>query len=384
MAEEVLWQAAAPVFEPIGGTSPAHGSFMRDFQPIPAKASSIVSSHTSRLQSVVAIPVCDERERIVACLDALAGQEDVDRAALGLLLFLNNCTDGTRDLVEAWVPGSPCPVRIIERNSDTASAGWARREAMDAAVGWLEEVPATGGILLTTDADSRVPADWVARNAAALGAGADAVAGRIAFDLADSAMLSERLRRRQTLELDYETLLAEIEARLDPCRGNPWPCHWTKSGASIAVSLDAYRRVGGMPPLPSGEDHAFIDLVREHGLVVRHAPDIVVTTSGRLEGRARGGAADTLKHRSADLDGPCDARLEPLMSFVVRTLRRRFGDGASVARRSRPLRPTQLPRQIRRARLLLRWLRALEARRAGSRPSGSRLPNRPPEPLSTP
>ncbi|MET5012917.1 hypothetical protein AAHH80_37995, partial [Burkholderia pseudomallei] len=72
------------------------------------------------------------------------------------------------------------PVRVIERVHAGAHAGWARRAAMDAAVAWLEEEgTAEAATLLTTDADSIVPPDWVAANLAALGSGADAVAGRV-------------------------------------------------------------------------------------------------------------------------------------------------------------------------------------------------------------
>ena len=67
-------------------------------------------------------------------------------------------------------------------------------------------------------------------------------------------------------------MLTEICARLDPEPGNPWPCHWSKSGATIAVTLEAYEAVGGMPAQPTGEDHAFIDAIIARDLVVRHDP----------------------------------------------------------------------------------------------------------------
>jgi Glycosyl transferase family 2 len=317
---------------------------------------------TDAVSCVVAIPVNNERERIVDCLEAISGQTGVARDSLGILLFLNNCTDGTREIVEAWLGSSPVAVRLVEEDSAEASAGWARRKAMDAAADWLAATSARDGVLLTTDADSRVPADWVARNLAAIAAGADAIAGRIVFDPLELASLSPGTKRRLDLEGRYEALLAEIEARLAPQRGNPWPCHSMKSGASIGVTLAAYRAVDGMPALASDEDRAFVDLLRSRGFAVRHAPDIAVITSGRIDGRARGGAADTLLGWNRDLDGPCDARLRRVGAFVL-------GVVSGRPARGRALHPRELPRQIARAELLLRWLRW----RAGDRADRPRV-----------
>ena len=65
-----------------------------------------------------------------------------------------------------------------------------------------------------------------------------------------------------------------------------------------------------MPALINGEDRAFTSAVRQAGFIVRHAIDIEVVTSGRLEGRAAGGCADTMRLRCEIPDSPCDERLE--------------------------------------------------------------------------
>ena len=275
------------------------------------------------LRAIVAIPVCNEAERIGACLRALDRQVDVPANRLGIVLFLNNCTDGTGAVVAGLAAHSPHRVRVVERTFAGASAGWARREAMEAAADWLEEAGARDGAILTTDADSRVAEDWVARNLAALAGGADAVAGRIVLDPEDAARLPDALHARGRLESAYEALLTEIGARLDPDPHDPWPCHWTASGATLAVRLAAYRAVGGMPALPLGEDRAFVAYLRARNARVRHAPDITIVTSGRLEGRAQGGAADTMRLRCAMPECPCDERLETLPRAVFRYAWRR-------------------------------------------------------------
>lgn len=275
------------------------------------------------LRCVVAIPVRNEAERIGACLEALAAQGGIGASGLGIVLFLNNCTDGTAQVVAARGPALGMPIRMLERTFAGANAGWARREAMEAAADWLDASGAFDGVILTTDADSRVPADWVARNLAAIAAGVDAVAGRIALDAADAARLPAALHVRGGLEGGYETRLVALEAVIDPIPHDPWPRHWTTSGATLSVRLATYRHVGGMPPLAVGEDKAFVSSLLSSDASVRHDPDILVVTSGRLDGRAPGGAADTMKLRCEVPDSPCDPRLEPLPRALFRFAWRR-------------------------------------------------------------
>ena len=357
------------------------------------------------LDTVVAVPVRNEAERIAACLRALDAQEGLAPGRLGLVLFLNNCTDDTAAIVAGLLPGLSIPVRVIERTYAGAHAGWARRAAMDAAAAWLDEAGAAG-TLLTTDADSRVPPDWVAANLAALEAGADAVAGRVELIPEEAALLPPSLPARGRLEDAYDALITEMEARIDPDPSDPWPCHRTTIGASLAVRRTAYEQVGGMPEIPLGEDGAFVAALLEQGFRVRHDRAVMVLISARLTGRAAGGVADTIRSRCEEPDALCDARMEAvpraLHRYVWRArLRRLHGQGrlardlawarrlgipetearriaalprvgeivAAVDRASprlayRPLMPRQLPGQIRLARLVLPALRlALRLRR---------------------
>ena len=90
------------------------------------------------LTAVVAIPVRNEEARIGACLQALAEQVNVDPGTFGVLLLLNNCTDDTAGAVAAQ--RVPFPIKVIERVHPQASAGWARRAAMQEAAAWLRSV----------------------------------------------------------------------------------------------------------------------------------------------------------------------------------------------------------------------------------------------------
>ncbi len=357
---------------------------------------------TPRPRAVVAIPVRNEAERIEGCLRALSGQIGLEANGLGAVLFLNNCTDETARIVASYLPKLNIPARVAEREFAGANAGWARREAMEAAAAWLEESGGGPGVILTSDADSQVPPDWVARNLAAIAAGADAVAGRIALDVQDAARLPAALHARGRLEGTYEALLVELESLLDPLPHDPWPRHWTTSGATLAVRLGTYRSIGGMPPLALGEDRAFVSSLLSSDALVRHDPTVSVATSGRLQGRAEGGAADTMRLRCEVPDSLCDLRLEPLPRALFRYAWKRrlrrlhaerslsrhmlwapwLGLGPETARAVtalpgfgsilagaeaaspwlvyRPLRPAELPANIRLARIALTYLRHRE------------------------
>ncbi|MCJ2018238.1 glycosyltransferase [Methylobacterium sp. E-065] len=366
--------------------------------------------------AIIAIPVRNEEERIAACLQAIDAQVGLEPGRLGLILFLNNCTDRTQQIVAATVPTLSIPVRVLTESFAGAHAGWARRRAMDAAADWLGDTGG-GGIILSTDADSRVPPQWVARNWAAIRAGADAVAGRVELDEAEAALLPPFLPARGRLEDRYDALITEAEARIDPDPHDPWPCHRTAIGATLAVTRAAYHTVGGMPEIPLGEDGAFIARLIEHGLRVRHATDVCVTISARLAGRAPGGVADTIRARCEEPDALCDARMESFVHAVRRYVwRRRFrqqhgsgrlarddawarrlgigtaeagriaalplGQAVAEAERAsprlayRPIGPRQLPREIRIARTGVAMIRLSSALAKTLRRYKAALPER--------
>ncbi|MCS0501255.1 glycosyltransferase [Ancylobacter mangrovi] len=283
-------------------------------------------------RAVVAIPARDEEERIEACLSALLAQRREHGAAdVGLVLLANNCRDAT--VRRAWrlLASSDMPHRVLSVSlpSERASAGAARALALDLASLWIGRGE---GSLLTTDADSRVGPDWIARNLAGLRGACGAVAGRFVFDPAEAALLPRHLARRRRVEAAYEAALLGLAARLDPQLHDPWPNHWTASGASFALTLSAYRRIGGLPAVACGEDRALAAALARHDIPIRHDPDIVVTTSARLEGRAARGCAATLRERCDDRATPGDERLEALPVALRRMglrahLRRAFGTG---------------------------------------------------------
>jgi glycosyltransferase involved in cell wall biosynthesis len=269
----------------------------------------------ARPDVVIAVPVKDEEERIVACVASLANQIDVDLASVAVILLLNNCSDGTAEQIRALGPELPFAVHLreVELPGPYANAGWARRLAMEAAA----ELVNADGLILTTDADTRVDCDWVAANQREIARGVDAVAGYVIADPFELMDLPPTILERGSLEWEYQQLAAELEARADPESCDPWPRHNQNCGASAAITARAYRQIGGLPPRPVGEDRALFQSLRRVDGKIRHSLEVSVTTSARIDGRALGGLSDAIRLRG-EPDHPCDEMLE----VAVVTLRR--------------------------------------------------------------
>lgn len=267
-----------------------------------------------RAPIVAGIPARDEADELEGCLLALAGQRDAWPDAV--VLCLNNCTDDSADLVRGLAAQLPFEVRPLEvaLPPERACAGWARRIAMNHAA----DLAGPDGIVLTTDADGRVAPDWLRANLAGLAAGADAVAGRAEIEPVGARRIPAHLHELDAQECRYAALIDEIASLLDPDPTDPWPRHDEHSGASIAVTVAAYRRAGGIPPVRLAEDRMFFDALRQVDARIRHAPDARVVVSARIVGRAAGGMADTMRRRMECLHEYLDDRLEPVADAVRR------------------------------------------------------------------
>ena len=276
---------------------------------------------------IVAIPVRNEATRIGGCLRALAAQRGaaVDR----VVLLLNNCNDETELCVRRLMPTLGINLRIARRRA--AGAGHARSLALrHAAVGLAEH-----DLLLTTDADGVVSADWVRNTLAAFQSGADAVCGRAVIDPHEATFIPAALHADDARECRLAALLDELADAIDPDPCDPLPRHVEHSGASIAVTVRAWRRVGGIPPHATGEDRAFIEALRRIDARIRHAPDVFVTVSGRVDGRAAGGMAETIRRRMVCQDEFADPLVEPAADRV-RRLRLRAAARAAWKRTDGP------------------------------------------------
>lgn len=324
---------------------------------------------------VVGIPARDEAADIPHCLAALDLAAKKARFPVKVFVGANNCADDTAARVRAF------PARWIEIDVEEvvlpagrAHAGGARRHVLDRAA----DLAGPGGVVMTTDADSRVDANWIAANLGEIAHGADAVAGVITFDAAAREVLPDLAHR--AAEWRLASLHARLEDLVDPRAHDPWPRHIWAWGASLAMTVETYRAVGGVPLVALAEDRALADAVERAGFRLRRSHAPLVFTSPRRNGRAPGGFADMLASH-ADAASPCDAALEPTLVLLRRlalraVLRLESGSGfparwatveatmPKLARRR--LLPVDLALEIRRAERLIAALERRAARQGDS------------------
>jgi hypothetical protein len=172
---------------------------------------------------------------------------------------------------------------------------------MDAACDRFLSAGHRNGLIACTDADSKPAPDWLERQVAHVAQGARAVAGLIELDEQEARGLPPGALRRRAH--DAERRMRQVRAQ-DGEAG-----HHHAAGASLAVTAEAYRQVGGIEPLPALEDAAFAERLAQHGIQLLRAADVRVRTSARAHGRvARGLSVDLAvacwlerrRHRAAE------------------------------------------------------------------------------------
>lgn len=270
-----------------------------------ALLSPLVSTPPSpRLDLSVIIPARDEEACIADALIALTCQVDLagrplDPARYEVIVLANNCRDATAAAALAFGMRHPrLRLHVVQRElpPDEAHVGRARRMLMDESCRrfWLLRSGRDCGVIASTDADTRVGPTWVAAILDAVARGADAVGGRIVVDPCDLATLDPDTRAFHLRDVGYRSLAAELESRIDPDPFDPWPRHFQHFGASIAVTAEAYARIGGLPVRPWLEDISLVSALLRVDARLRHDPRVRVTTSARTLGRTVFGFAGQL------------------------------------------------------------------------------------------
>lgn len=240
----------------------------------------------------VCIPARNEADHIATLLAALMAQ---DRPLpFKVALCVNNSHDGTeqvaRKLAARFDHRVEFHLREFVFEPALAHAGSARRAAMSMGVDLLG---ASGGLLISTDADCRPPPDWVSANVAA-STPDRIVGGRIELDEEEAVRAPAIFALRQRFDA-YWRRVREIEDDIDPSAWDPAPRHGDHTGASLALSVDLYQRAGGVPLLPTGEDRALVDAAIAAGGKLVHPQAVWTRTSARTVGRAVGGMAGDLQ-----------------------------------------------------------------------------------------
>lgn len=243
------------------------------------------SPHSSLRVSVV-VPARDEEALIGRCLYALATQEGVAPEEYEVLLVLDRCTDGTERIAREVAAEYP-RLRLHFLEGPGQGSGHARRAGMERACERLLNVGLLDGLIASTDADTVTAPDWLAAQIEAASRGARAIGGRI--DLDDEDSLPEEVLRRHA----ERGRLRHLNILSDPAQCGTTE-HWQFSGASLSLTAELYREVGGLEPRASLEDERLERLLLQHDVPIDRLLSVRATTSSRLAGRASRGLSRDL------------------------------------------------------------------------------------------
>lgn len=233
----------------------------------------------------IVVPARNESDLIDLCvtslLTAIRGVgDDVDA---WIVVVADGCHDDTATIATRRLEG-----RGEICVTDGRAVGAARRAGAEAVLEHFTRVgtPLMSIWLMSTDADTTVPADWIAAHLRAASAGARGVAGTVTVASFDEhpPHVADLYRRQYTVRADGR--------------------HAHLHGANLGVRADAYLEAGGWRPLATAEDRDLWDRLRRTGHPLISSIEVAVTTSGRRTGRAPDGFADFLHRLGGSTDIP--------------------------------------------------------------------------------
>ena len=238
------------------------------------------------LRACVIVPAQNEEDLVGQCIRALANQDSVSPAEYEVILILDGCTDETESRAREAAHKAP-DLRLHFLDGPGEGAGHARRVGMEAACSRLLGLGRETGLIASTDADTVVDPDWLAAQFECLERGARAIGGRI--ELSNDAGLpngvagwrSERGNRRHMDLLSGSTPEGKRPGYLE---------HWQFSGASLSLTAEVYREIGGLEPRAALEDEHLERILYQRGIPIERPLSVRVTTSARLVGRGRTGS----------------------------------------------------------------------------------------------
>lgn len=228
--------------------------------------------------AVVVVPARDEQERLPAALAALGAaldrwEEHHAQGTAAVVVAADRCDDATVAAALEARRADP-RVHVLELPDPApreAGVGRARAEGALRARELFPDVPAARLWLASTDADSRVPADWLLAQTTAAGPEGALVLGTV--DVREGPL-------RQAWILDYRHE-----------DGHPHV-----HGANLGLPWSLYEAAGGFPRVAEHEDVRLVEAVRALGEGEVVATDTTrVLTSSRLQGRTPGGFAGHLQ-----------------------------------------------------------------------------------------
>jgi cellulose synthase/poly-beta-1,6-N-acetylglucosamine synthase-like glycosyltransferase len=218
----------------------------------------------------VVIPAKNEEATIESCISSVLRSLARGKIPHWVVVVADHCTDATVALARRALGNAGEAIEVGVR-----SAGAARRHGVSRVLKHWASLNPSQIWLANTDADTQVNDDWIEVQLGFADEGVTAVAGIVHLDAAGSAAAHRAHRSNYVINADGT--------------------HLHVHGANLSVRADAYQDVGGWSNLALAEDHCLWGRLRGRGWRVSSPVSSVVTTSARLEGRATGGFADTLR-----------------------------------------------------------------------------------------
>lgn len=220
----------------------------------------------------VLIPACNEEELLARCLNSIlnAKSELPPYCTADIVLAVNASTDQTIRLGRALLGTKGLVLDLNEPN-----VGHARKMAANAALQRYKG-PLDRCWLANTDADCEVPINWLLYQLIVANSDVQGIAGIVKVD--------------SFCEHEITVSSKFLESYLI----NPDGTHPHVHGANLGVRADAYKRVGGWKELTTAEDHDLWNRMTSFNIPKISDANLFVYTSGRRNGRAPHGFADTL------------------------------------------------------------------------------------------
>ena len=210
----------------------------------------------------VLIPVHNEEQLLEQCLESVleaARHPGLNGEDVQALVVLDSCTDGSRQIAERV---GVLTLELNARNVGLARAAGANH-LLERGARWLA----------CTDGDSCVAADWLVEQ---LALEADAVCGTVIPGAWHEGISA-------AAQTEYNRHYQHREG------------HRHIHGANLGVCSRAYRQAGGFPSLACHEDVHLVRQLERCGARIAWSARPRVTTSTRLDPRAKGGFGDYLR-----------------------------------------------------------------------------------------
>src|ERR1019366_8171929 len=226
----------------------------------------------------VVMPVDNEQELLGSALASLT--DAFDELSHGTLLLraavvMDACTDVSEEIVSEWRTAlvRRChPLAVTLATSSAHNVGRARAVGCAALLNRWSRIDPTQIWIATTDADSRVPRDWLTTQLAQHEVGVDHWYGRVS--VADWSEYSGDARSRWQREYENESQ----------------PIH----GANLGFNAATYLAAGGFETLDTGGDRALHRALVTLGALSHYDSGVRVVTSARRQARAPLGFAHAL------------------------------------------------------------------------------------------